>query len=501
MRRALRVAAWVLAFVVLLLLCVRLTFPTGALARMAEVRLSEALGATDVKIGELSLLGLIPGGVELEDVQVSFPDVALKTDTPGKDRKVGRSFQADRLAIEASLGGLLGGEVDASFEGELMGGAIEGGRVIVPKDGVAELRIATIRDINLGTERLFAATTGFDVSGVLSGSLDLQVPVSSPEGKLTPKMSGLSGQVELTIADTRIDDPVVERNQMRQALTDVTLGMVTLKLRAGDGASPQADAEGERATRPEDGGEDKRRGGNEAAVLHLEEISASGPDLQLAVGPRAAVTFRPGKAMGQAALRAHFAVRIDEAFIGREVDDPKAPGKKARPNGALKLILEDLTRKGHVADGEFGLTLTGPLSKPTITTEKPRIRAGGSGGAAGRRMKVEAGDEPGEGDAGADANPIRPGGMAPRPAINRPAVGGGRPIPTTPLGGGPRGSFEAGRPTMPTAPPSMPPSPSRMPEPEPDPGLPEEPGAGPDDPSAGGGEEDPGVAPEDPPIE
>jgi type II secretion system protein N len=477
MQRALRIAGWSLAFVLLLLLCVRLTFPTGALARMLEVRMSEALGATGVKIGELSLLGLIPGGVELEEVEITFADVALKTDAPGKDRMVGRVLQAERLAIEASLGGLLGGEVDASFEGELMGGRLEGGRIVVPKEGLAELRVASMSDVSLGSERLFAAMTGFDVRGVLSGSIDLQVPVSSPEGKPVPDLAGLTGTIELAIADTRIDDPVVERNQMRQALTDVSLGLVTLKARVGDGKAGAGASDGE-----------KRRGG--ATVIHLEEVSTTGPDLQMAIGQRAAITFPPGRPMSQGALRAHFAILIDEAFIGKEVDDPKSPGKKVRPNGALKLILEDLTRKGHVADGQFGLTLSGPLAKPSITTEKPRVRAGAGGsGGGGRRMNVDASEGDGEAE-GAAERPEPSGRPMGRPAINRPAMGGGRPIPTSPLGGGSGAPF--GRPPAPPAPPAPPPATEPTPEPEPppmepteDPGAPsEDPGVGPDDPSA-----------------
>ncbi len=485
MQRALRVAGWSLAFLVLLLLCVRLTFPTGALARMVEVRMSEALGATDVKIGELSLLGLIPGGIELEEVEIAFKDVALKTDTPGKDRMVGRILQAERLSVEASLGGLLGGEVDATFEGELMGGRLEGGRLIIPKEGMAELRVASISDVSLGSERLFAATTGFDVRGVLSGSIDLQVPVSSPEGKLTPDLGGLSGTIELAIADTRIDDPVVERNQMRQALTDVSLGLVTLKARAGDGKAGAGAGE-----------TDKRRQTSNATVIHLEEVSTTGPDLQMAIGQRAAITFPPGRSMAQAALRAHFAILIDEAFIGKEVDDPKAPGKKVRPNGALKLILEDLTRKGHVADGQFGLTLSGPLAKPTITTEKPRVRAGGSGGGGNRRMNVDASEGDGEAEGTAAKPEPASARSGPRPAINRPAVGGGRPVPTSPMSGGLRGSISPGRPTFPTSPggtPAMattPSAPEASPEPEPEPDAPGE--------EPGGGSEDPGLMPDDP---
>jgi type II secretion system protein N len=486
MQRALKITGWTFAFLLLLALGVRVTFPTDALARMLEVRLSDALGATEVKIGELSLLGLIPGGVELEEVEIAFKDVALKTETPGKDRMVGRVMQAERLAIEASLGGLLGGEVDATFEGELMGGRVEGGRLVVPKEGLAELRVATISDLNLGSERLFAATTGFDVRGVLSGSIDLQVPVSSPEGKLTPDMGGLAGTIELAIADTRIADPVVERNQMRIALTDVTLGRVGLKARAGDGKPGASGAEGDarRATGP--------------TVLHLEELSATGPDLQISIGQRAAITFVPGRPMSQAALRAHFAILIDEAYVTREVDDPKTPGKKARPNGALKLILEDLGRKGHLADGQFGLTLSGPISKPSITTEKPRVRVGASA-SGGRRMNVDASEGGGEAEGGA-AQPGADAGRPGRPAINRPAVGGGRPITAAPLGGGLRGSLSAGRPSLP--PPSIPtppPSPAEMPEPAPEAeseGPTDDPTEGLDDPATGG--DDPMASPDEP---
>ncbi len=419
LQKVLRFAAYFLAFLLFLLLFVRVTFPTDALGNLLKVRLADAVGATDVKIGEVSLIGLVPSGVELEELEVAFPDVTLKGATPDKDKKVGRVLQAERLAVEASLGGLMGGEVDASFEGTVMGGELRGGRIVLPKEGDAEVRIEAIEGVAIGAERLFAAATGFDVRGLLSGSIDLRVPMTAEEGARKPDLSGLDGTVTLSIADTTVKSPVIEQQGMRQPLTDVKLGTLRLAVKAGGGGG--ASAEGRRP-----------RAG--ATTLAIEEFSASGPDIQVAVAPRAAVVIPAGRAFAQATLRTHFAVRIDPAFIEREIDDPDKPGEKAKPNKALGFILETLGRKGHVLEDNIGVAITGPVSKPNVATERPRTRIDATGNAA-RRMKVDAEGDEGEEeeDEGEEAPQETPPGR--QGSITRPAAGGGRPVAATPVGG------------------------------------------------------------------
>jgi type II secretion system protein N len=462
MPKILRFAGYFLAFVLFLLLFVRMTFPTEAVGNMLKVRIAEGVGATDVQIADVSLLGLIPSGVELSGIEIAFKDVAMKTERPNENRMVGRMLQADEIAIHASLGALSSGEIDATFEGTVMGGRIEGGRLLVPKEGVAEVRIETIDGVALGAERLFAAATGFDVNGTLSGSIDLKLPITMEEGgKRVPQLAGLEGSINLTIAGAMVKDPVVERMQMRQALTDVKLGDVKLVAKATGTAAAAA---GDKGGRP--------RGGN--TTILLEELSASGPDIQLAVAPRAALVIPSGRPFNQATLRTHFAIKVDEGYINREIDDPKAPGKKTQPNKIIGALLEDLARKGHAQDGDIGLAVTGPLAKPTVATEKPRTRIGAAG-AGGRRMNVEAGDEPPEGDEG------ETGTEAPKPptrssrqagSVTRPAIGGGRPVAASPLGDDGLDRAMPGKPPQPVQP-VMPPepaggaSPEPMPEPEP----------------------------------
>lgn len=428
-RKILNIVGYFLAFLLFLLLFIRMTFPTTALGNMLKVRLADATGATSVVIGDVSLLGLIPSGLSLEGVEVTFKDVAMKTEVPGKDRMLGRLLQADELSVRASLGGLTSGEIDASFEGTVMGGTISGGRIIVPKEGIAELRIEAIEGVAIGAERLFASATGFDLRGTLSGSVDLKMPLVIEEnGKRLPQLSGLEGSINLVIGGAVVKDPVVERMQMRQALTDVTLGDVKLTAKAGGGGSNAAASD--KGARPRSG----------TTTIQFEELSASGPDVQLGVAPRAALVIPSGRPFNQSTIRTHFAIRVDEGYITREIDDPKNPGKKTQPNKIIQMLLEDLGRKGHLQDGDIGLAVTGPLSKPGVVTEKPRTRIGASG-TAGRRMNVDAGEGDGDGGEGEEpgdegsTSPVRPAPRVGRQggAVTRPVVGGGRPVAAAPI--------------------------------------------------------------------
>ncbi len=426
LQKILRATGYFLAFILFLLLFVRITFPTDALGNLLKLRLADAVGATDVKLGEVSLIGLVPSGVELEELEVALPDVTLKGPTPDKDRKVGRVLHAERIAVEASLGRLMGGEVDATFEGTVMGGELKGGRIVFPKEGDAEIRVESIEGVAIGAERLVAAATGFDVRGVLSGSIDLRVPMTAEDGARKPDLSGLDGTVTLTIADTTVKAPVIEQQGMRQPLTDVKLGTLRLaaKVGGGGGASPDA-------RRPRAG----------ATTIAIEEFSASGPDIQVGIAPRAAIVIPSGRALSQATLRTHFAVRIDPAFIEKEIDDPDKPGEKTRPNKALGFVLETLGRKGHVLEDNIGVSVTGSMSKPSVTTERPRTRIDASGTAA-RRMKVDAEDEGEEEDDEVEEEEFpagrRPGRQGSAGSIARPAAGGGRPVAATPVGGSAR---------------------------------------------------------------
>jgi len=466
--KILRFFGYSLAFVLFLLLFVRMTFPTDELGAMLRVRIADATGAKDVQLEEVSLLGLIPSGVSLEGLEISFPDVTLKGAEIGKDKKVGRVIQADLIELSAALGALSSGEIDASFEGIVMGGEIKGGRAIVPKDGMAEIRIESMSGVALGPERLFAAAIGFDVLGTLSGSIDLKIPVSDVEGRRKFDIGGIDGVIDLAISDTVINDPVVERSQMRQALTDVKLGTLKLLVRASNGGAKAGDV---------GDGEGKRARVSTSTTIQLEEFSASGPDVQVGIAPRSAVVIPPGRTLAQGTIRAHFAIQVDPNFITREVDDPKAPGTKMQPNKIISLLLEDLTRKGHLKDNDIGLGITGPLSKPAVTTEPPRTRIGASG-TAGRRMNVQGDDEPTDeedaSDDGAEATP--PPAARPMRAgsaeITRPVIGGGRPVAAVPMGRrpgrfDPRNPSGGPNPNAPIAPPNpmVPPDPMMPPDP------------------------------------
>ena len=123
-RRLLIGGGYTLAFLVLFAFFVRVLFPTDAIRQVAEVRLADALGADNVKIGSASLIGIIPSGLSLSAVDIDLGEVVLPA-APAGERKLGRGLLIDELNVRTSLGarGALG-------KGPVVGRVRAQGRVV-----------------------------------------------------------------------------------------------------------------------------------------------------------------------------------------------------------------------------------------------------------------------------------------------------------------------------------------------------------------------------------
>ena len=404
-----RWAGYIAFFVLCVLVFSRMVFPTASLRDFVTMRLAEVTGATKVTLGDVSLTGLIPSGAALENVELELPGVKVKTE---KDDKITppRLIVAEELRGSVSLWALAGGRVDASFEGKIQDGTLTGGHVAMAKGTPFVLGIERMEGIALGTERLFQALTGFDVTGVLSGNLDITVPNAEKDGRDVLQWDQMSGSARIEIGHGILHEPLLAQRDMRIMFSDAKLGTLKIGLKAEPGqgatAAPGAPAgpDGKAATaRP------GRK--SDATFLSIEQLELTGGDVEIVVAPRGGVQFLAGQAPKDATINIHLGIRVADAYIDREVDDPKHPGKKVKNNTGIRTVAyATLQKKGHLQDGQFGLAITGTLGNPKVDTERPRVRVGG--GSAGRKLNVDqpGGAEPGTGgdDEGAAEDPARP---------------------------------------------------------------------------------------------
>lgn len=438
-----KVLRWVgygLFFVLALVLCVRFTFPTDQVREFAKAQIAQRLGAERVEIADIGISGLFPNGGSLEGLEIDLPPVKVKTAERGVD-VLGppRTLVAEELSVSGSLLGLASGNYDLEFEGKVQGGEITGGSFVWEKGGPLAAEIAAIKGLEIGSEGLFQTFTGFDVIATLNGKLKADIPAVDKDGKSVLQLDQLTGALELELTDAKILQPifdtVMSREPVRMSFTDTKLGTVTIKLKAEGGAAAAATGA---APTPKGG---KARG--DATVLQIEEISATGGDIEIALAPKATITMIPGQSLKDAIINVHLAIKINDAWFDTEVKDPKDPTKMTKPNVGLRTMMTLGPLKAHVQDGQFGVGITGPLGKPKVVPERPRTRIGSGGAAIGGGRKINVDHPAGEGEddeeapkprtngAESKAKPIAaPGGTVPlerppnKPSVARPAAMG-----------------------------------------------------------------------------
>ncbi len=415
MKTAAKWAGYVLFFIVCTLLFVYLTFPTDKAKAFAEEKLLEATGAERVEIGDLSLAGI--GGVTLTDVLVELPALDMPTlvpnaTTPGPVRLL----QVDELEVDASIGGLMSGALDVSFEGQLQGGELKKGRYQREKleDGAARhvLKIGELAGVNFGSEQMFQQLVGKDIVGKLSGSIALALPEKvDSNGRRTIDLGGLQADVSLMIRDGVLKAPIFATPMGQVQLTDAELGDVVLKVQADKASNLEAFKKTAR-----------RRGDD--TLIHIAEASVRGPDIEVEVAKNSAITLRKGQAFKDAAVNIHLAVRVLDAFIDKAIPDPNAPKKTTQPNKGLRHMMKQRPLKPVIQNGVFGVGITGRIGSPRVRPERSVV----SGFTKRVRPNVDRPD-PAAKKPEAKKPTTRP---APSRAVNRPAPAGDRPIKRAP---------------------------------------------------------------------
>lgn len=397
--KVLRWVGYVLFFVLALVLCVRFTFPTDQVKEFAKAQIAQRLGAERVEIADIGISGIFPSGGSVEGLEIELPPVKVKTAERGVDvMGPPRTLMAEELSVSGSLLGLASQNYDLEFEGKIQGGDITGGKFLWEKGGPLAAEIVEIKGLELGSEGLFQTFTGFDVIATLNGKLKADIPAVEKEGKSVLQMDQMTGSVELELTDAKILQPifdtVMSREPVRMSFTDTKLGTVTIKLKAEAGTAPAAAA----AVTP---GAKTSKSRADATVLQIEEISAVGGDIEIALAPKATITMLPGQSLKDAVINMHLAIRINDSWFDAEVKDPKDATKMTKPNVGLRTMMTLGPLKAHVQDGQFGVGITGPIGKAKVVPEKPRTRVAGGGaalGGSGGSRKINVDHPAGEGE-------------------------------------------------------------------------------------------------------
>ncbi len=390
--------AFFLVCTVFFVLC---TFPDDKVRDFAETKIQAATNAEEVTIGELDL-GML-GGATVKDARIAFKPLQLKTKIPGQLKEgPGRLLLVDEAEVDFSLFGLLfgGGGIDATLDATLMGGSISDATVKYEPGGPFRIKIGEIQDLALGgAQEMLAATGVADLTGSMSGSIDLSLPLTKNKaGGTVVKLDELRGTVDLLISDAVLRRPLIETKQMgNMEFTDVDMGEIALRLKA-DKASNIAAYKSSRGKR------------GEATVLLLEEFNASGPDIDIQAAPLSAITVQPNQQLKDASANIHLAVKVKDRFIDKKIPDDNDPKKMQQPNKGLRFMMKQRPLSSAVKDGVFGFGITGRLGKVKAAPERSRLR----GGFTKRKVKIDRPEDPPK----ASATPPRP---TPKPRAARPS--------------------------------------------------------------------------------
>ena len=362
-------------FIVALVFFLVLTFPDAKLRGFLSTHASNMLGAP-VAIEEGGLSGL--GSIDLSGIQIRLGPI-VEPKLPGAPPEISnkkkrkpkfRIITADRLSADASLtSALFGDAYEASFDGELMGGRIDGGTLSLSKDdGKLSIGITAIQELVFGSEQLFKGWTagktfpGVDLRGQLSGDVKIT---------LGRKPTDIRGAVTLNLSAARILKPVLPQGL---ELTDVDLGTLRLKIVIDEVSN--IPILGKRARRSRN-----RRGKvpqspevakAEPVAIHLAELSNDSDEILLSADPRSVIRVLPGKPWSQAVADLHLAVEILPAFRDKKVADTTTGEQVAKNKTPLSLMKGLAQVRAATLNGVIGIKCTGALKDISCKLARPR---------------------------------------------------------------------------------------------------------------------------------
>lgn len=285
-------AAYVAFFALAFVVALRLTFPVEAVKE--RLILDAAAEGYQVKVNDLSPSGL--AGIRAREVTVIAAD--------------GTRIPLDELSVGLRLWPTLRGRRSYSFDASIFDGRVVG---FTDVGKTSEHYQARVTGIDLARAAVVRAATGLELSGTLSGNLDVTLDPKDPTKS--------TGNLEFAVQDAAIRGGKVQVPGMEGGLTvpPVKLGAMTA------------------------------RGIVKGGRADFATLESKGDDVDF-VAEQVFVQLQPR--VGHSALSGKARLRPTEAFWRKEQVAP------------LKSLIEMALASARGQDGGFGFQFYGTLSKP-----------------------------------------------------------------------------------------------------------------------------------------
>jgi type II secretion system protein N len=364
---------------VILIVMVYVTFPTGKVKAMLEDRVA-ASGNMELSIGSLSLSPLLSLSAENVVLRirpkagppqrmrfssggrstVPSPAVPPTGDKPQKPEL--QIISLNRVDLSLGLFALLGKTVDAEFEVAGFGGTIKGAFKSNMAEGWSlEADLASIRARRIPQLQ----TMGPPLRGSLSGKLALKVPRRGGWSKAAGRIDVECARCQFGDGKGKIKVPGHPMLKMGITLPKISLGRVTLRMPI------------------------------ETGRLDFDKVAADSPDLKLQLEGSINLNQR----MRFSSIRAYLRLKLSQALLERE----------------KKLSIVDMALgKGKRSDGYYGVLISGVLNKPRVIPQRlglgTRGRRGTTRGANRRGIGGSRGSRPITPRSGVRSRRITPAG-------------------------------------------------------------------------------------------
>ena len=365
-RKAARMAGYIAFGLLVFVVSVVLTFPTGRLKGYLEGRLSQ--GGTTVRIQDLAIRGL--GTVRLFGLKVDLPPNRT-TNPDGSVTEDPRSVTLDRLDLSLSLFRAMFGTL------KVQATAYSGDGVLGP---ISVTKTTDQVTVELEGAKDFPLPTDLPVFGVrFAGKVTLLKGSATYDVK--GGLAASKGRVEVAAEGLKALKPTLRSAaQGSVTLSDADLGTFALELNLDKRSNLPAFKA------------DRKSPGGDATVLHVEKAELDGQDIKALIEGHSIVRLAPGKAFKDGQLTVELAFSLADAFIDRQV---RSGGEVSTPNKFLRTLLNmDPKWRTAQSGSYYGVLCSGTVDRPSCLPKKPTIRGGDFKAPAKSEDKGEAKDAP-----------------------------------------------------------------------------------------------------------
>lgn len=321
-KQILKYAGVPVAYLVALVLFVRLTFPYETLRNRILAEYNTSQTEKRLEIDDMSGSGIF--GIEAEGVRLT----ELSTGVVSEDDPKPQTLSVDSASVSVSPLSYLFGTISADFEAEVGGGELSGD--FSQDSEAAEISVEG-EEIDISGLSVLSASIGLPLGGQMSGKVDLLLP----DGQ----MKKAEGAFEIQISQLTAGDGKAKiRNTI--ALPKLSAGTLVFKAEATDGR------------------------------LEISQFASDGKDFQM-------------NATGRLRLRDPFdksAVNVDASFKFKEAYTNKSDltrGIFGSPDSKIPALfdMDPMVRRAKQPDGSYAWQVSGLLSRPSFRPGKGSARA------------------------------------------------------------------------------------------------------------------------------